>query len=633
MKKYLIELVNRTIPRSLVLFIDTLIVAINFILSYFILHEFSLNFDLMKPFLQLPYVLVVTLISFLIMGSYKGVIRHTGLRDTITIYSSLSLLTFFLLILNYVNSKMFYCEQCILSLSNIIVLFLLNIIALITSRYLFKFVFKSLLKRTLKVSNSNVLVYGAGEMGTIVYSTLQKSNERGSKVKCFIDDDPKKQKSKIDRINVLSLNQIDEDYIVDNDISEVIIAIKKVSQERLLEISDKFLSLGVKIKMVPPIYKWVDGDLKLNQIKEINIEDLLNRTPIKLDNPLINEKVIGKTIIITGAAGSIGSEIVRQLSRYQCKELILIDQAESSLYDLEQDLLRKKIKKIRGYVSDVRDLQMMEYIFEKHQPHIVFHAAAYKHVPLMEANPYEAVKINVIGTKNIVDLSCEFEVEKFVMVSTDKAVNPTNVMGATKRVAELYVRSKSLESLKTKFMITRFGNVLGSNGSVIPLFKKQIAEGGPITLTHPEITRYFMTIPEACQLVIEAGFMGVGDEIFIFDMGKSVKIIDLAKRMIKLSGLEYPKDIDIKITGLRPGEKLYEELLNNGENSKKTHHEKIMIHKSEDIDFEIKNKLIQDLVERNNPTELYTIVEKLKEIVPEYISNNSEFENLDHTKK
>lgn len=627
MKKYLIELISQNIPRSLVLLIDVIIVAVNFILSYFIINEFSVEFDLTKPFVQLPYVIVVSLLSFLIIGSYKGVIRHTGLRDTISIYSSVSLLAVFLLVTNFLNNNFFDFPEYILSLSSIVILFLLNVIALITSRYLFKFVYKSVIKNS-KIT-SNVVIYGAGEMGTIVYSTLQKSNERVSKVMSFIDDDSKKQRSKIDRINVISLDSIDEDYIRDNEIKEVIIAIKKISQARLFEISDKFLSIGVKIKMVPPVYKWVDGDLKLNQIKEINIEDLLNRSPIQIDNPLIEEEVKGKVVFVTGAAGSIGSEIVRQLTGYSCKQIILIDQAESSLYDIEQDLKRNNIKNTECYVTDVRDLLMMESIFKRHQPSIVFHAAAYKHVPLMEANPYEAVKVNVLGTKNIADLSCEYKVDKFVMVSTDKAVNPTNVMGATKRIAELYIASKGKTGNKTKFITTRFGNVLGSNGSVIPLFKKQIAEGGPITLTHPEITRYFMTIPEACQLVIEAGSMGTGGEIFIFDMGKSVKIIDLAKRMIKLSGLEYPKDIDIKITGLRPGEKLYEELLNDGENSLPTHHQKIMINKSETFDFHEKLNLINDLIHINKPDNCEIVVEKMKRIVPEFISNNSKFENLD----
>ncbi|NIJ44323.1 FlaA1/EpsC-like NDP-sugar epimerase [Wenyingzhuangia heitensis] len=627
MKKYVVAKISKNIPRSLVLLIDLSIVAVNFIFSYFILNEFSSDLDLMKPFIQLPYVIVITLISFITLGSYKGVIRHTGLRDTISIYSSVSLLALLLLIANYIIIKFDYSPIYVLTISNIIVLFLLNTIALITSRFLFKFVFKSLLKRSL--DTVNVIVYGAGELGTIVYSTLEKENTQRSKVRCFIDDDPRKRGNKIDRIDIHSNAHVDKEYVESREIKEVIIAIKNLSQAKLLEISDKFLAMGLKVKMVPPVANWVGSDLQLNQIKEINIEDLLNRTPIQIENPLIEKEVSGKVILVTGAAGSIGSEIVRQLTNYKCKEVVLVDQAESCLYDVEQDLKRKQKTNLTCYVSDVRDKGMMNKIFMTHQPNIVFHAAAYKHVPLMEANPYEAVKINIGGTKIIADFSCKYNVDKFVMVSTDKAVNPTNVMGATKRVAEMYIGSKNKIGNCTKFITTRFGNVLGSNGSVIPLFKRQIAEGGPITLTHPDITRYFMTIPEACQLVIEAGSMGCGGEIFIFDMGKSVRIMDLAKRMIKLSGLEYPSDIDIKITGLRPGEKLYEELLNDGENTLPTHHNKIMISKSEDFDYEEKIKCIEFLIKENNPEDFLSVVSNIKKIVPEFISNNSIFENLD----
>jgi FlaA1/EpsC-like NDP-sugar epimerase len=334
-------------------------------------------------------------------------------------------------------------------------------------------------------------------------------------------------------------------------------------------------------------------------------------------------------ILVTGAAGSIGSEISRQLAFYNLKKLVLIDQAESPLYDLQQELIQKGICNFEAIVADVRDKESMQEIFETYQPQKVFHAAAYKHVPLMEHNPYEAIKINILGTKNIADLSLEFNVERFVMVSTDKAVNPTNVMGATKRVAEMYISCLSEKSTFTKFTITRFGNVLGSNGSVIPLFKKQIEKGGPLTVTHKDITRYFMTIPEACRLVLEAGTMGVGGEVYVFDMGKSVKIFDMAKKMISLSGLKYPEDIDIKITGLRPGEKLYEELLADGESSLKTYHEKIMIAKTQKVDAISVCSLIEEFSFQKNKLSNTEIVELIKKIVPEYISKNSLYETLD----
>lgn len=395
------------------------------------------------------------------------------------------------------------------------------------------------------------------------------------------------------------------------------------------------MDLGVKVKKVPSITRWISNDLKSKQIKQIKIEDLLGRDQIELENPFVKRKVTNKRILITGAAGSIGSEISRQLSSYDVERLILIDQAESDLYDLQQELYENNRRNFVTIVSDVRDCHRMEQIFKKYKPHRVFHAAAYKHVPLMEENPYEAVKINILGTKNIADLSLEYDIERFVMVSTDKAVNPTNVMGATKRVAEMYIGSLDKLNNKTKFTTTRFGNVLGSNGSVIPLFKRQIENGGPLTVTHKDITRYFMTIPEACSLVLEAGTMGVGGEIYIFDMGESVKIVDLAKRMISLSGLKYPNDIAIKFTGLRPGEKLYEELLANGENTKPTYNKKILIANHQHIDNEfiyyymkeLEKSVLEDskLVDSN-------LVSLLKSIVPEFISNNSIFESLDNKK-
>ena len=409
----------------------------------------------------------------------------------------------------------------------------------------------------------------------------------------------------------------------------IVISIQNIKSNKLLEITDNLLKLGIKVKMVPPLSKWIEGDLQANQIKQINIDDLLDRKQISINNPIVKREVINKVIFVTGAAGSIGSEISRQLTRYDLKLLVLIDQAESPLYGLQQELLQEGIQNFVAIVGDVRNKKRMNEIFEKYTPQKVFHAAAYKHVPLMEQSPYEAVKANICGTKNMADLAVKFKVDRFVMVSTDKAVNPTNVMGATKRVAEMYISCLSKEKTITKFTTTRFGNVLGSNGSVIPLFKKQIENGGPLTVTHEDITRYFMTIPEACRLVLEAGTMGEGGEIYIFEMGKSVKIFDMAKRMISLSGLKYPKDIDIKITGLRPGEKLYEELLANGEDTIKTYHEKIMIAKTSEINYKKVREQINLIFLNNEKLTNDEIVSEIKKLVPEYISNNSKFEKLD----
>ena len=386
---------------------------------------------------------------------------------------------------------------------------------------------------------------------------------------------------------------------------------------------------NTKVLNVPPVTNWINGELSFKQIKKVQIEELLEREPIQLDKEDIQLQLTGKVILVTGAAGSIGSEIVRQLIRFHPKNIILLDQAESPLYDMEMELHDKyKLQPYEIVMGDIRNKERMENVFRTFHPQIVFHSAAYKHVPMMENNPSESILTNVLGTKTIADLSVEYKVEKFVMVSTDKAVNPTNVMGASKRIAEIYTQSLNKTSA-TKFITTRFGNVLGSSGSVIPRFRQQIESGGPVTITDPEITRYFMTIPEACQLVLEAGTMGKGGEIFIFDMGDSVKIYDLAVKMIKLSGLVLDKDIRIVYTGLRPGEKLYEELLADHENTLPTHHNQILIAKVKEYDFDSVSNSINDLITLFDKQDNNSIVKKMKELVPEYKSNNSIYVSLD----
>jgi FlaA1/EpsC-like NDP-sugar epimerase len=618
--------------RWVILIIDIALVCISFILAYAVRFNASLNFDASNLYYQLPFIAAISLISFLIVGSYKGIVRHTGTRDAFNVFVGVTLLSLITTCIILFNNALNVFSNFTIPKSIIIIHYLISVLVLVVSRFIFK-AFYEIISTELK-SITNVLIYGAGDSGLITYGALNRDTKNKYEVLGFIDDDPKKVGKKLDRIKIYDGKRINKKFIKEKQIDEIIISIQNIKSEKLLYFTDNILALGVQVKIVPPLSKWIHGDLEANQIKQVKIEDLLDRKPISIDNPIVKREVNNKVILVTGAAGSIGSEISRQLSIYNHKHLVLVDQAESPLYDLQQELIQKERKNFTSIVADVRDEKRINEIFEEFKPQKVFHAAAYKHVPLMEMSPYEAVKINVGGTKNIADLSIKHNVDRFVMVSTDKAVNPTNVMGASKRVAEMYISCLSnSKNHKTKFTTTRFGNVLGSNGSVIPLFKRQIENGGPLTVTHKDITRYFMTIPEACRLVLEAGTMGNGGEIYIFDMGKSIKIYDIAKRMIHLSGLKFPDDVDIKITGLRPGEKLYEELLADGENTSPTYHEKIMIAKNQLIDYDIVESKIKELCLSNKNHNNRKTVQLMKEIVPEYKSNNSVYEKLDTTTK
>ena len=405
-------------------------------------------------------------------------------------------------------------------------------------------------------------------------------------------------------------------------------SIQNLSPARKAEITDVCLKYKTKVLVVPPVRRWINGELSFKQIKKINIEELLERDVIKISNERIGQDLAGKVVLVTGAAGSIGSELVRQISEFHPKTLLCVDQAETPMFHLQNELNQRYVKNYKNIIGDICDEKKMRLIFEHHKPDIVFHAAAYKHVPIMEANPAEAVRNNVLGTRTLANLAMEFGTKKFVFISTDKAVNPTNVMGASKRIAEMYVQAHDKKA-NTCFITTRFGNVLGSNGSVIPLFRKQIENGGPITVTDASVTRYFMTIPEAVSLVLEAGIMGQGGEIFIFDMGKSVKILDLAQKMVLLSGLTLGKDIKIEFTGLRPGEKLFEELLADKENTLPTYHDRIMIARVENRDAAAMENEIEEFIPLLNGNNDLEIVGKMKTIVPEFQSRNSIFEQLD----
>lgn len=621
---------NRYASKWLVLIFDLCIVVFTFFIAYLIRFNFSLVFNLTLMLKQLPFVVLAALISFLAVGSHKGVVRFTGYKDVINIIIGVNILATILIISTFFSRKFNFDSTFNISGAIIYIHLLLNILLLVGSKLVIKSIYNNL-QQDYKTF-TNVLIYGAGNSGLITYDAISNDPKRGYEVVGFIDDNPSKIGKKINLLIVYGLDKITKNFIEKNNIEEVIISIQSVDSTRLLQITAQLFELGLKVKIVPPVQQWIDGDLSVGQIKDVKIEDLLGREPINIINPSLNNEYENQVILITGAAGSIGSEIARKINNYSYKKLILIDSAESALYDLQQEFIQNGIKNFIAIVADVRDYGRMEYLFNVYKPKIVFHAAAYKHVPLMENNPYEAVSVNIRGTKNIASLAVRHSIAKFVLISTDKAVNPTNVMGASKRIAELYVNCLKGKG-QTKFITTRFGNVLGSNGSVIPLFKRQIEAGGPLTVTHKEITRYFMTISEACQLVLEAATMGNGGEIFVFDMGKSIKIFDLAKNMIILSGLQYPEDVDIKITGLRPGEKIFEELLADGENTIPTYHEKIMIAKTKQVNIaEDTESRILNLCNINSKTQTLEIVSLIKQIIPEYISNNSKFEVLDSKK-
>ncbi|WP_250436339.1 polysaccharide biosynthesis protein [Hanstruepera flava] len=576
---------------------------------------------------QIPFVLIATVVSFLIVSSHKGVVRFTGFKDVVNLIIGVNILATILIISTFMSRKFQFNNVFDIPGSIIYIHLLLNIFFLIGSKFFIKSIYRSLV--TDYNIKSTVLIYGAGDSGMITYNALVNDAKSTAEVFGFIDDNERKVGKKINLLNVYHPSKITNEFIKKHGIDDVIISIQNINSNRLLQITSSLFALGLKVKIVPAVQEWIDGDLSVGQIKDIKIEDLLGREPINIENPILSDEYNGKTILVTGAAGSIGSELVRKLSFFNFKKLILIDNAESPLYNIQQELIRNNIKNVTAIVSDIRNNVRLDNIFNTYKPQIIFHAAAYKHVPLMEQNPFEAVSVNVRGTKNIVNLSVKYGSDKFILISTDKAVNPTNVMGATKRIAEMIVCcQKNLNNVKTKFIITRFGNVLGSNGSVIPLFKSQIESGGPITVTHKDIIRYFMTIPEASLLVLEAAAMGLGHEIFVFDMGKPIKIFDLALNMITLSGLKYPEDIDIKIIGLRPGEKIYEELLIDGENTKPTYNEKIMIAKCKPIDIENVERNIKELCLLGSNTQNIEIVSKIKNIVEEYNPNNSTYDVL-----
>jgi FlaA1/EpsC-like NDP-sugar epimerase len=630
-QKLLNRYAGKYASRWLVLFIDLCIVYLAYVLAKLIRHNFIISeVEIDHLFQRGPILVSFYLVSFVALHSYVGIIRQTSLYDAIKLFQATSVAALAIFIVSITAEK--YFGYIFASPIIIIIHFLISVYFLITARIFFKAIFITLVGYGDK-SKKNVLIYGAGQSGIITLNTLSQDAKSDINVIGFIDDNLSKIGKTLAGIKIYSAEEALNGMLEKRSISEVILSIQNITSIRKSEIVNRCLEMNVQVKNVPPISRWINGELSSRQIKAVRIEDLLNREPIKLNQENIFNELTGKVIMITGAAGSIGSEIARQVVSYKPKMVIFVDQAETPMYELELNL-RKRIERYhilsKFIIADVSNECAMDRIFTEYLPSKVFHAAAYKHVPLMESNPFEAVRVNALGTKNMADLAMKYKVKKFVMVSTDKAVNPTNVMGATKRIAEMYIQSLSKDyTHSTAFITTRFGNVLGSNGSVIPLFKKQIEAGGPITVTHPEITRYFMTIPEACQLVLEAGSMGKGGEIFIFDMGESVKIIDVAKNMIKLSGLTLGKDIQIEITGLRPGEKLYEELLGDSENDVPTYHPKIKIANVQEYEATYVVDEFEKLSNTYKSEDHLQLVSQIKSMVKEYVSNNSIYETLD----
>ncbi len=573
---------------------------------------------------SLGIYIVVKFLIFYGFKIHKGLVRHTSTEDFRRILIATFSSSIAFAILGVLRSQ-FYDGFYLIPTSVLLIEFLASTALLVGMRFAIKLLYLESMKN--KEIDDHVLIYGAGISGLMTKRTMEKDLTVSRKLVGFIDDNKKLSGNRVEGVNIFHSDQL-EKLIRSEAITLLIIAIQQPDSENRKRVVEMCLEHNVEVQKVPSTKSWINGEFSTKQIAKIKIDDLLGRKAISLDEKRIEGELKDEVILVTGAAGSIGSGMVRQIAKYQPKRLILLDQAESPLYDVQNELLNDNPNlNFEVVIGDIRSYDRMKNLFETFKPRYVFHAAAYKHVPMMENNPSEAVLTNVLGTRNLVDLSGSNSVHKFVMVSTDKAVNPTNVMGASKRIAEIYAQSAN-EQGKTKYITTRFGNVLGSNGSVIPLFQRQIDQGGPITVTDERVTRFFMTIPEACQLVLEAGTMGEGGEIFVFDMGESVKIIDLAKKMIKLSGLELGKDIQIKITGLRPGEKLYEELLAKDENTLPTHHPQILRAKTRVEEGE-QIQRINDLVDLFKEQDNNAIVGQMKQIVPEFISNNSDFEKLD----
>ena len=557
--------------------------------------------------------IVVHIIAQWLMKQYQNIWTLAGIEDfTLGVISFIGA-TFLNLILSVVTPS--FIPSIIILLAGVLTMLLCNGV-----RIEWRLIRRMMMAYQNQRSDhqQRVLIYGAGMGGSLVANEYKRNPHLGKKIVGFIDDDQEKLGTVIGTLPVYGNREELETIIKNYDIDEVIIAIANLDHSILKSVSLTTKRLGVTLKMMPGLFELIDGKFNVGMIREVEVEDLLARDSIKLDYEGISDYLEHQVVMVTGGGGSIGSELCRQIMKFNPKQLIILDIYENNAYDLQNELLRQYPEiNLVTLIASVRDRHRLDEIYETYQPNVVFHAAAHKHVPLMEVSPSEAIKNNVLGTLNTAELASEYNVKRFVLISTDKAVNPTNVMGATKRLCEMIIQAINVKS-ETEFVAVRFGNVLGSNGSVVPLFKKQIAKGGPVTLTHKDITRYFMTIPEAAQLVLQAGGFAQGGEIFVLDMGQPVKIYDLAENLIKLSGYEPNVDIDIEITGLRPGEKLYEELLMDEEGLTETRHKKIFIGLPGEFELDTVKEQIEELLNVATNQSIHELKDKLKEVVPTY---------------
>ena len=632
------------LPRWIIFSIDLVICSVSMYFAFVIRYNLAVaKIDMHSLRDAIIILAAVNALVFFNLRTYSGIIRYTGVQDALRIFYAVLLTGFIIISINLLSEKI--TGVPLFSYTILIINGVFSFLLLISYRVIVKYFFTYI--RNLKMDKKNVIIYGAGEAGFTTKRVLEHDAKSFVSIVAFMDDDIKKVGKVVDGIKIRETKDLPS-IVASQKIDELIIAVFNLPPVKKNKLVDFCLDKNIKVLNIPPFETWVNGQFSARQLQNIKIENLLERDPIKISNEVIASQISNKRILVTGAAGSIGSEIVRQLLKYHPHTIILCDNAETPLHQLELELQELPTKtSCISFLGSITSHERMEELFTMFKPHYVYHAAAYKHVPMMEISPSEAIITNVLGTKIIVDLSIKYSVQRFVMVSTDKAVNPTNIMGASKRLAEIYVQSlhnllhsetflneeDALKPFKSsvKFITTRFGNVLGSNGSVITRFKEQIEKGGPVTVTHPSITRFFMTIPEACELVLEAGSMGKGGEIFVFDMGKAIPIIDLAKKMIRLYGLIPEIDVEIKYTGLRPGEKLFEELLTDSENTLPTYHEKIMIAKVRGYDFNVIEYEFAELINlARQKNSMMEMVAKMKQLVPEFVSNNSVFEQLDN---